>query len=99
MQRTGSGAAAAAGAGGFGVNILDDTLGCRCSFKLPSNSQLCRIFVVVTAMIVLLNSGFFCGFFFCYGGTFLGGGRGISTVLHSVGTGALCSHPHSSTAT
>lgn len=61
---------------------LDDTLGCRCSFKLPSNSQLCRIFAVMTAMIFLLNASS-CGFFYCYSPGYAGGGRGISGMLKS----------------
>lgn len=88
MHRSQSAAGVSTRQGPGGVSLmlggtgLDDTLNCRCSFKLPSNSQLCRIFAVMVAMIFLLNASN-CGFFYCYSGVYLGGSRGISSILHS----------------
>ena len=45
-----------------GSGALNDTLGFSCSFKLPSNSQLCRIFSVMSVFVLMLNVAT-CGFF------------------------------------
>ena len=65
-----------------GSGALNDTLGFSCSFKLPSNSQLCRIFAVMSVFVLMLNVAT-CGFFLCRGASFPVGARGMSAATHA----------------
>ena len=44
--------------GGTVVSTLDDTLGCRCSFHLPSNVQIFRMFACMIVGILLVKVSF-----------------------------------------
>ena len=65
-----------------GSGALNDTLGFSCSFKLPSNSQLCRIFAVMSVFVLMLNVAT-CGFFLCRDASFPVGARGMSAATHA----------------
>ena len=65
-----------------GSGALNDTLGFSCSFKLPSNSQLCRIFSVMSVFVLMLNVAT-CGFFLCRDASFPVGARGMSAATHA----------------
>ena len=66
-----------------GSALPSDVLGFSCSFKLPSNSQLCRLFAAMTAFLLLLNTAS-CGFFYCYGSAFpYHVSRGRANAAHS----------------